>query len=312
MKKNLLLFLIANWQLSFINSFAQPFTATYNFADVTNSTGTSDPTALPAVTGIIFGPFESNNVSANSGASGRFSFTQWPAGATTADDNYASLTGSLDDTKYYGVYFYPEVGYSIDLTSITFSVQRSGTGIRTYSVRSDADNYAANLPASINPTNTNLSVQSGNIFFWNADATTSNQNGSTITLSGAEFTASTIGFAFRFYGWNAEGTVGTFSIDNVTFTGSVTQVPVSINGSLAETSMNIFPNPSANGIFTLELSDNIQGTTNIQVMNMLGETIASKQITVSQTKIDLSGFAAGSYLVRVSSEDGVVTRKISF
>lgn len=205
---------------------AQPFTATYNFANVTNSSGTYDPTPPPEVTGIYFGSFEAFGVSNNSNASGRFSFSQWALGGSNGNDDYSSHTGSLNEDKFYEVSLYPELGYSIDLTSITFSVQRSGTGIRTYSVRSYHDDFAANLPASINPTNANLSVQSGNIFYWNNDATTSNQNGSTITLSGPDFTGNTMGYVFRFYGWNAEGNAGTFSIDNVTFTGSVTQIPI--------------------------------------------------------------------------------------
>src|SRR5205085_5689415 len=87
-------------------------------------------------------------------------------------------------------------------------------------VRSDADSYAANLPASISPSNVNLSVVATNIFQV-SDASSAAENGSLITLSGASFTGLTAGTTrtFRFYGWNAEATGGTFSIDNVVING---------------------------------------------------------------------------------------------
>ncbi len=200
---------------------AQNFTALYTFDSVKTSSGLVDPTAVPTVTGAIFGSFSATGTPVNPNATGRFSFTDWSTGATTGNDVYSSLTGSISTSEYYEVTITPVSGYTIDLSSITFSVQRSGTGIRTYAVRSSADVYATNLPASINPSNTNLSVQTGDIFFWNFDATTSNQNGSTITLNDPNFTAISAPVSFRFYGWNAEGSGGTFSIDNLTITGNI-------------------------------------------------------------------------------------------
>ena len=102
-------------------------------------------------------------------------------------------------------------------------------------MRSDADGYAANLPASISPANPNLSVQAGDIFFLNTDIT-SNQNGSTIALSGAAFTNISVARTFRFYGFNAEGTGGTFSIDNVLIDGVAT-APAVLNADFSATSV---------------------------------------------------------------------------
>jgi PKD repeat protein len=196
-----------------------PFTAMYPFDSVKTTSGTIDPTPVPTSTGIVFGSFVADSVSATPNANTRFSYTKWGTGATSGNDVYASLTGALNPAKYYEVTVTPVAGYYLTVSSINFSVQRSGTGIRTYSVRSSADNYSANLPASINPTSTKLSVQSGNVFFINADSVTSNQDGSTINLSGSGFTNSTQALTFRFYGWNSETSLGTFSIDNVTISG---------------------------------------------------------------------------------------------
>jgi PKD repeat protein len=199
---------------------AQVFSGLYDFDSVKTTSGIIDPTPLPTATGVTFGSFSATGTPANPNATGRFSFTDWATGATNGETVYANLTGAVNTAEYYEVTIAPAGAYTISLTSITFSFGRSGTGVRTYSVRSDADAYATNLPASISPANINLSVQTGDVFFLNTDISTTSQNGSTITLSGASFTNLSGPRTFRFYGWNSEATTGTFSIDNVTINGS--------------------------------------------------------------------------------------------
>ncbi|MEP6554269.1 MAG: hypothetical protein ABJB11_12055, partial [Ferruginibacter sp.] len=197
------------------------FTATYDFSGVTNTTGVTDPSPVPVVTGISFGSFSaigvgtSGGAAANSSGSGRFSFNDWPLGATTATDVF---TGSIDPTKYYEVTITPVAGTQVDISSVTFKFQRSGTGVRQSAVRASVDSYGANLTASINPANAALSVVPTNAFQV-TDATTTGVDGCTVTL-GAGFTNLTTAVKFRFYGINAEASGGTFSIDDVKFAGS--------------------------------------------------------------------------------------------
>ncbi len=197
------------------------FTATYDFASVSTSSGTTDPTTPPSATNLTFGAFTAVGVPANPNAAGRFSFTDWALGATNGSDSFA---GSLNAAEYYQVTITVNEGFKLDLNSITFTIQRSGTGIRQYSIRSSLDSYAQNLPASISPSNATLSVVSGNIFQI-TDVTTTAQNGSTITL-GSQFDEITGSVTFRFYGFNAEASGGSFSIDNVTFSGTVSSAAI--------------------------------------------------------------------------------------
>lgn len=190
------------------------FSAVYDFAGVTSSSGTADPTPVPTVEGLSFGSFKAVGVSSNSSASGRFSFSTWPAGATNGSDVF---TGSADMDKYYEVTITPGDGKRVDLKKISFTLQRSGTGIRQVAVRSGIDNYKANLPASIFPENANLSVVSTDIFQV-ADAATTAQEGCVISL-GAGYTSLSTAITIRFYGFNAEAAGGTFSIDNVKIEG---------------------------------------------------------------------------------------------
>lgn len=225
MTKKITSLLIAATFISAI-AVAQSFSALYTFDSVKTNSGLIDPSPLPVVTHVVLDSFSSVGASANPNAAARFSFTNWPLGATAGQDGYDTLSGSIDLAKYFEVTVAPANGYTLDLSYIGFSVQRSPAGIRTYAVRSSVDGYASNLSASIAPSNTNLSVQAGNVFYWNFDATSSNQNGSLITLNGSNYTDVSTPITFRFYGWNAEAGGGTFSIDNVTITGAANNVSI--------------------------------------------------------------------------------------
>lgn len=210
-------------------SRGQAFTATYTFANVTATSGTNDPTPVPTATGITCGAFSAvgsggtGGLSANSSAGGRFSFSGWPTGATNVSDTF---TGTVDAGKYYTVTITPKPGFTLSLSGLTFTLQRSGTGIRQCIVRSSVDGYAANLPATISPANPNLSVVPTNVFQVNDGTITTQittaQVGSTITLGGLAYTALAAPVTFRLYGYNAEATGGTFSIDDVAFSGTAT------------------------------------------------------------------------------------------
>ncbi len=196
---------------------AQDVLFTYTFDTVSTTSGTTTPGGI--ANNVTFGSFTAVGTPVNPNASGRFSFQDWSLGATNGSDTF---TGVIDLTQYYEVTLTPNAGVSLNLDAIDFTLQRSGTGIRQYSVRSSLDNYAANLTAGFSTANVNLSVvdtPEPNIFQV-SDATTTANTGSQVTL-GSLFDAITTAVTFRFYGWNAEGTGGTFSLDNVGFTGLV-------------------------------------------------------------------------------------------
>jgi hypothetical protein len=285
-------------------SYGQAFTGTYDFADVTTSSGLIDPTPVPVVTGVTFGSFSATNpTSTNSAAGGRFAIANQPLGATNGNDVYAELTGSVDLGIYFEVTLTPQTGYSVDFTGITFTSQRSGTGIRTYVVRSSADGYTTNLPASINPANAQLSVESGNVFFRTSDANTAAQNGSTITLSGAPFTARETPLTFRIYGYNAEASGGNFSIDNVAISGNINTLSLNDNNI---SGLKMYPNPLKGN--TLFLSSTANATMSVQIFDILGKEILKSNVT--NNAVNVSGLNAGVYIVKIVEEGKTATRKL--
>ncbi|MFZ4057740.1 MAG: hypothetical protein ACOYKE_06350 [Ferruginibacter sp.] len=209
-------------EISFTTAAAGSFAATYTFDSVKTTSGFLDPTPLPTATGMTFGQFSAVGLGtggapvSNPNASFRFSFTNWSLGATTGSDAFTSAIDSTD--KYYQVTLTPNGVPSFNLDSLNFTFQRSGTGVRQAFVRSSLDGYTTNLAASVPAGSTTLSVVATNKF-QTTDANTAASPGCKLTLGSAPFLNISGPVTFRFYGINAEGTGGTFSVDNVVFSG---------------------------------------------------------------------------------------------
>lgn len=291
--------------LASLFSFGQNFTATYDFAGIPAGAqnGLIDPTPPPIVTGLAFGIFTAINSDASqNSSSGRFAYSTQPLGGVNSSDIYINHTGTLDPNTYFTFTITPTAGTVFSLSKITFKVQRSGTGIRTYAVRSSVDEYASNLPASINPINTDLSVQDGNIFYVNADATTA-ENGSTITLSGTGFTEIIAPITFRIYGWNAETTSGTFSVDDVVVTGSMSTLSVQENKIAG---LSIYPNPVTKGI--LYITSNNSSEKIVTVFDVLGKQILNTK--TSNNEVNVANLKSGIYIVKIVEDGKTDTQKI--
>lgn len=197
-----------------------PINNAYTFKNVTLTSGATDPTIVPVNAGASFGSFTAAGLSLNSMDTARFAFSGWDKGGAgiNHDTAYALLTGTVNTSKFYEVTISPKFANSLTLTKLTFKFKRDSAGVRTFAVRSSLDGYATNLPASVIPSNASLRVKPGNIFFSQYD-TTITQNGNTITLSTA-FKNLITPVTFRFYGWNAEDSTGTFGIDSLVIAGS--------------------------------------------------------------------------------------------
>ncbi|MBI3521428.1 MAG: T9SS type A sorting domain-containing protein [Bacteroidetes bacterium] len=295
---------------------AQSFSGMYPFTGVststtTGNTGTTDPTPTPTATGVTFGAFTAVGTPTNTSAGGVFAFSGWTTGATNGNDVYSSMTQTVDLTKYYDVSLTPASGYEVSLTSITFNMNRSGTGPRTFVWRSNRDGFAANLPASVG-TNTNISVQTANVFLWTVDSYTTNtqQKNLMVTLGGTDFTAQTTAYNFRLYPYNAEAGGGTFRIDTVTFNGSASlatglgKISFDLNSNF-----NVYPVPSHDGVLFIE-SKNMSDLSKIEVLDVLGNVVLTSSKNDPKIKLNLTDMPDGNYFVRMYSGTSVSTKKI--
>ncbi len=72
-------------------------------------------------------------------------------------------------------------------------------------------------------------------------------------------------------------------------------------GGFSKANFKYSPNPVANEL-NLQYNANLE---NVQVMNMLGQTVLTKNnIGATDTKLDMSGLQAGTYLVKVGDAQG--------
>ncbi len=165
---------------------------TYSFTGSSGSEVSLAPDAQPA------------NASASSMTRG--------SGLTTsaAVDTFSSSSwttfASIDVNDYYAFSLTPDAGSSLTLTQLVLDERRSGTGIRNWSVRSSLDSYGADIATFAVPDN---------------DLT---RTGQAINLS-ALFANLTSVLDFRIYGYGAEGSAGTWRIDNVKVEGSTQLLP---------------------------------------------------------------------------------------
>ena len=73
-----------------------------------------------------------------------------------------------------------------------------------------------------------------------------------------------------------------------------------------ETQVKVYPNPSK-GFVTIEAED----MTQVAVYNALGQCVLEKQVSGEATTLDLKDVAAGLYLLRVKTESGTLSQRLS-
>ncbi len=76
----------------------------------------------------------------------------------------------------------------------------------------------------------------------------------------------------------------------------------------------VFPNPT-NGKISLVINETLEGEAVVEVYNLLGECMMTKKIVQSEKgeamNLDLSGFVSGLYIIKLNTENGSCTKKVS-
>lgn len=212
-------------------------------------------------------------------------------------------TTGLDTTKYIEVTLTPDSGYKMSISSLTFKVQRSGTGPRDIAVRSSVDGYANNLgTASINPVNAELSVTSPDVIHYVNDISVA-QVGATYTISSITDVTSPV--VLRFYPFTAEASGGTFSVDDVVVSGTVVSttlgtIDIASNKNIA----------FKNTLVDNTLSFQTKGTATVKVYNMNGQLIKTAKVSTNASNVDISALAKGNYVVTAELNGEKISQKI--
>jgi hypothetical protein len=105
-----------------------------------------------------------------------------------------STATSIESMDYFTFTLTPNVGYEIDFVSFVYTSQASPDGPTVFAFRSSLDGFASDIGV---PT----------------------AGGTTISLSSATYQNITASIEFRLYGWDANTSAGTFSVNDFTFNG---------------------------------------------------------------------------------------------
>ena len=84
---------------------------------------------------------------------------------------------------------------------------------------------------------------------------------------------------------------------------------VSVNELKILNEIEIYPNPSSTQI-TVELPTTLQKNTTLNIYNLNGQQLITRQITEQQTVVDVSGLPKGIYFVKVMDDEKVMMGKV--
>jgi hypothetical protein len=89
----------------------------------------------------------------------------------------------------------------------------------------------------------------------------------------------------------------------------ITIASTAVNEFFSESSLSVYPNPSY-GNLNIDLKEFGGEPVELMVYDMRGKVMMNRQITYASSSYDISEFAPGSYVVRLTSGDAVITRKL--
>lgn len=95
-------------------------------------------------------------------------------------------------------------------------------------------------------------------------------------------------------------------IDNPQYVLDIWQNALSVRQFEIVQTIEIFPNPTKDNEVTILANENILA----EVYDILGKRVKMQSITVNQQKLNLSGLSKGVYLIRLKSDNTVITRKL--
>ena len=230
--------------------------------DFTGALGSQTSTSATfTATGITAASISRGSGVAGSASGSSISSTGWTSSNT------------IDSNDYYTFAITVDAASTLNLDSISFAERRSGTGIRTLSVRSSLDGYATDLVTPIGvPDDTAVRDQ-------------------TVALSSSFEALTNTTVTFRIYGYAAEASTGTWRIQNHSTLGGLVLTGELVDSS-APTLASTVPLdgatdllPTANLIATF--SETVQkGTGNIVIKKSSDNSVVDTiDVTTSQVTI---------------------------
>jgi len=99
-----------------------------------------------------------------------------------------------------------------------------------------------------------------------------------------------------------------FALDNISVTGDFSS---GIAANISKPSFKTYPNPTTNGILTLDFGKQQIENAKIEIFNIIGNLIFAEEVSqLSKYNVDLSSQPSGSYFLNVKSDAGNISKRI--
>ena len=216
---------------------------------------------------------------------------------STSGGEVSVTQGTLNNYHYFFYDWVVTVG-GCEREDSTFTVGIHPDAVAAISV----DTANATISATDWMANWSTSGTSGadSIYVEFSNGTSSNDTSGTVTFNANNAGETVTVIAF-----------GPCSSDTATFTFDVNQISVDedfMNGTL-----KIYPNPTR-GLFNVEFATATATNVEISIVNMVGQVISNEVVTVNglyNNQFDLSDESAGVYFIKFTTEEGVLTERIT-
>ena len=223
------------------------------------------------------------------------------AGTGTGNTFTADLTGLTPNTGYTFKAFITYNGTTVYGSEMTFTTQSSTVTPPTVTTN-DATSITqttATLNGAVTAGDETITAQG---FEWKETAggtyTVVNATGATMSYDLTGLTPNT-SYTFKAFATTASGT--TYGAEK-TFTTE----PVGIN-NYEMNNVVVYPNPTKG---TMQIQNSESRIENVEVYDAYGKLLNVVNVNDNTAALDLSGYAAGTYFVKIMTENGMVTKRI--
>lgn len=98
-------------------------------------------------------------------------------------------------------------------------------------------------------------------------------------------------------------------------TASTILTPSATRNAALQSTLSVYPNPSASGVFTVNLGSDLKAGATLTVSDALGRTVKTQALNAATVgskmlNLDLSGEKIGVYTLQIRTEAGIATQKI--